>query len=76
MNMKTTVFKCGLGASGLCQIFRKLLTCYFEIMKNDFRYFQFFRISSNVNRQKTTQFTNFEAPGMLKTAPACIFHRN
>ena len=28
----------------------------------------------NVNRQKTTRFGCFEAPGVLKTAPACIFH--
>ena len=48
----------------------------FRTYKNYFRHFQFFRIYSNVNRQKTTKFTHFEAPGMLKTAPACIFHHN
>ena len=25
---------------------------------------------------KTTYFAHFEAPGILKTAPACIFHHN
>ena len=30
--------------------------------------------NKNVNRQKTTHLGCFEAPGVLKTAPACIFH--
>ena len=38
--------------------------------------FLIFSIFPNANRRKTTQFTHFQAPGMLKTAPACIFHHN
>ena len=39
-----------------------------------FDFFNFFDFVFFENRVKTTHFGCFEAPGVLKTAPACIFH--
>ena len=64
----------GVVGSGRCQIFRKSLTCYVEFIKNDFQHFRIFRQLKKVNHQQTTHSAHFEAPGMLKTAPAFIFH--
>ncbi len=60
-----------LGGPEPCQIFRKLLACYFEYINMIDRHCS---STKNVNHQKTTRIAHFEAPGMLKTAPACIVH--
>ena len=65
------MFKSHVGGPGPHQIFRKSFSGHFEFIKF---YFPSFFCKTHLKTTKTSHFANFGAPGVLNTAPACIFH--
>ena len=58
---------------GPCQMFRNCALIIFEFMILEFEEFLPILQNTTIKLSTTEHFANFGAPGVLKTAPACIF---